>query len=527
MHTLTDMRLRATAALALFSFVFFGGEFCFDTSIGAFVDSAQVIWAQNVGLAISAVGFIAFGLLTRTTLRKHLRTITVIGTLAASACLLGVELGTSKAIVLATGYAACFMLGGAGAGAHWQVARTMGASGALARVVGIAYASGILLQFLNNQLVPEGAAEAAVLSAGCVAMAAIAFSMRKVESEDAPHTGEAGFTVSSTSRAKPAAAHKSESGNAPEQAAPCEKQHANASRNPAPPQEPNAANSARPQPLKNALWLCALVMLLACQFSTLDNVVTMADALGIVNVEEWPRLFLAASGIAAGFIFDLEKRRYMGLVMFCVALLSTCTILAVEAGLGQLTGLIAYYIGTGFYTVFFTTTFLTLAQHMRTPALWAGMGHAVNSTCALLFSAVSLALVQTGNTALTMMGAVLLFALVIVASAGSGLMSLPEGEPPNATARAIAPTPAPEPPAPAVPELTEEQHLATFAKRYALTARETDVLHAVSADDRPLKQVADDMGISLRMVQRHLTSLYQKTDTQSRTGLVMKYLEER
>ena len=83
---------------------------------------------------------------------------------------------------------------------------------------------------------------------------------------------------------------------------------------------------------------------------------------------------------------------------------------------------------------------------------------------------------------------------------------------------AIAPQPAP---------LSEQEQLAAFAARYNLTPRETDVLKAITTDERPLKQVANDLGISLRMVQRHLTSLYQKTGTQTRTGLAMKYLEEK
>ena len=47
----------------------------------------------------------------------------------------------------------------------------------------------------------------------------------------------------------------------------------------------------------------------------------------------------------------------------------------------------------------------------------------------------------------------------------------------------------------------------------APTLREIDVLHAVISDERQLKQASDDLGISLRMVQRHLTSIYKKTDT--------------
>ena len=70
-----------------------------------------------------------------------------------------------------------------------------------------------------------------------------------------------------------------------------------------------------------------------------------------------------------------------------------------------------------------------------------------------------------------------------------------------------------------------EARLKDFASRFSLTPRETEVLAAVTADERPLKHVATDMGISLRVLQRHLTALYQKTGTQSRVGLTKLFGE--
>lgn len=68
-----------------------------------------------------------------------------------------------------------------------------------------------------------------------------------------------------------------------------------------------------------------------------------------------------------------------------------------------------------------------------------------------------------------------------------------------------------------------EEMQAEFIARCGLTPRETDVLRAMTRDERPLKQVADNLGISLRMVQRHLTSIYKKTDTQTRAGLTKEF----
>ena len=70
-----------------------------------------------------------------------------------------------------------------------------------------------------------------------------------------------------------------------------------------------------------------------------------------------------------------------------------------------------------------------------------------------------------------------------------------------------------------------EERRQVFVDSHDLTPREVDVLVAVTASEEPLKQVADELGITLRMVQRHLTSIYKKTGTQTRAGLTKRYLE--
>ena len=74
--------------------------------------------------------------------------------------------------------------------------------------------------------------------------------------------------------------------------------------------------------------------------------------------------------------------------------------------------------------------------------------------------------------------------------------------------------------------LSPEEQLEFFARKYSLTPRETTVLAAVMQDERPLKQVAADLDVTLRTVQRHLTAVYQKTNTQTRAGLAVRFFNE-
>lgn len=177
---------------------------------------------------------------------------------------------------------------------------------------------------------------------------------------------------------------------------------------------------------KQACWSIALVVILACLFSTLDNVVTLSNAHGTIAVQTWPRLFLAASDLAAGIVFDLAERRYMGLVMLGIAVLSTSSILAVEAGADPNLGLVVFYLSSDFFVTFFTATFTQLAPRMHAPALWAGMGRAANNACAFTTSGVSLALVTSGNVALIMIGALMLLVAASVAFVAAGLFRLPQ-----------------------------------------------------------------------------------------------------
>ena len=265
---------------------------------------------------------------------------------------------------------------------------------------------------------------------------------------------------------------------------------------------------------KQACWSIALVMILACLFSTLDNVVTFSNAHGTIAVQTWPRLFLAASGLVAGIVFDLAERRYMGPVMLGVTVLSTISILAVEAGADPNLGLIVFYLSSGFFVTFFTATFTQLAPRMHTPALWAGMGRAANNVCAFTTSGISLALVTSGNVALIMIGALVLLVAASVAFVAAGLFRLPQTEQEREHQQLAEE-------ALAAPSIEEQRQV--FIADHGLTPREVDVLMAVTQDERPLKQIADELGISMRMVQRHLSSIYQKTDTQTRAGLTKAF----
>ena len=460
--------LKSLAALALFTFAFLGSEFFFDRRMGALLPAEGVVGAQALILGASVVGFLAFAALSK--LPRAQAWAPFAEAAGAIACLIAVLTIDDVTALQIAGCAGFFFLGCAGAEAHWNMARTFEGSPTLAKGAGAAYAAGILLQFANNQFVPTGAWEVAMLCAGAAALGALLFFTR--DDTNAERHGENACTTK------------------------------------------NASTTEDTQPLSRALWSVALVAILACLFSTLDGVTTLSDAQGSIAVDEWPRLFLAASGLVAGIVFDIRERRYMGFVMLGVMLLSIISILAVEAGASPVIGLIVFYFSSGFFVTFFTTMFLQLAPRMCTPQLWAGMGRAANNVCAFTISGASLALTQSGVVAV-MIASIALFMLASAAFIGAGLFRLPS----TAREREVIEAGRAARSAPSAEALRAE-----FIARCGLTPRETDVLRAVACDERSLKQIADDLAISLRMVQRHLTNVYEKTDTQTRAGLTKEFM---
>ena len=383
---ISKRKLSAIAALALFTYIFLTAEFRFDIRIGLLAGAGSVVVAQGLILGASVIGFVGAAPLARRLGPSAPRYGTIVAAAVAAVGVVGIEIAPAANTLQAIGCVSFLALGALGVAAHLAFARAFEGDPRLANGAGASYAGGILLQFATNLVVPTGAIEALVL---LIATAALTACTARETVEDDP--------MATDSTAWP--------GNVA---------------------APLVDSATRPQPLGRALWTVALIVILACMFSTLDNVVTLSNAHGTIAVQTWPRLFLAASGLVAGLLFDLAERRYMGLIMFGITVLSTISVLAVEAGASPNLGLIVFYLGSGFFVTFFTSAFCELALRMRTPGLWAGMGRAANNACAFTTAGISSALVTSNNVPVIMICTVIMLATASVAFVAAGLFRLPQ-----------------------------------------------------------------------------------------------------
>lgn len=215
---------------------------------------------------------------------------------------------------------------------------------------------------------------------------------------------------------------------------------------------------------------------------------------------------------------------------------SLVSALAIQTGSEVLLGLVIFYLSSGFFVVFFTSSFLRIAMRCANPSLWAGMGRAANNACAALVAMPSMALILSGDImlissitiALAMVTLLVAHALENVrrtARHKAEIEAIKLAELTAAQMQTAKPQEEPEAKAPA-DKSAPDKHLAAFSERYSLTPRERDVLSAVCSSEETLQCIADDMGISLRALQKHLTSIYRKSDTQSRAGLCSAALTE-
>lgn len=530
-------------ALALFFFVFLESTLFFQTNLaqsgghGPFLSQLPIQGASTLGL-------LAFSLKNRLVDEKgrpvFMGAVTVLGV----ACLVGVAFASSPLVIACTGAGGFFLIGLAGATAYWATCVRSRNIVRFATLIGGSHALGVLaqislLEFTSNHLI-----EVVVLSAGIIALGAINAriwpSKKALSDLSAWQEGHRGDHITSSKFAGWRLDHMT--------------------------------------PRTAVITIFALVLLFSVLFNTLYTFIDIGSPWTSQYTNVTLRILMAVGGLAGGVLFDLHWARYLGIVMFWMMLLSVGAMLGVEAGGPYAIGEVVYFLGSGVFMTFYTAVFIWIAQFLRAPDLWCSMGRALNNVTAIAIGALALLVIDLTNPVAVV---VLLIPLIIGINAllfAAGMLDLhprPRGGHEAAertgqqgddsgSAGNITPgqaavgecTPAASNTTPGsdgsdtsvqraadgMPEAAEgptpgaapsaddaaidpEVHLADFAGRFSLTPREIEVLATATADERPLKHVAADMGISLRVLQRHLTSLYQKTGTQSRVGLTKLFWE--
>ncbi len=457
----TDIRsyMLAVVIMGIFTFIFLCTEYLYVNRISGNISENKTVLVQNYALGVSALGFVLYPVLNRYCKKRYRKLWLIAISVVSLFGILAICQSDTYKVILIVGFIVSLMLGMFGSGVFYTATHLIKDDRYLARTAGLGYVLGILLQFINNNLIPLEMMEAIVLD---ISLLVLSMLLIKLE----PQHAFAGIKS----------------------------------------KQINEASYVKGKKL--GIVLILLIILMSCIFSTLDNAVTLVHAAGTFDIGQLPRILLAVSGLVSGFLFDLQDRKYMSLSMYCMMLVSTICIAVFKFSGPFLAGLIVFYLTAGFFVVFFTTSFMELSLYMKRADFWAGLGRAVNNITAAVISIGSLKLLSMGTNMLVfifLIGMFIAVSIVAVLYTFQRQQLMDEIKEEKKT------------------ELSVQEKIKIITERYALTPREKEVFYQLVFTEDSIQEIADKLYISKRTLERHISSIYEKTGMKSRVGLINIY----
>lgn len=468
-------RFKYIIILALFNYIFLGTEYLFDNIVGD-IKPQSVVTAQSYILGASVLGFLFFAIIKKYINKKLkyglLSAFVVVETLLFAL----MEYSESYGFVVITGCVMFALFGVMGSAVYYIASVYLKINRNVASTIGLAYGLGIMFQFGDNNIVASKIARLIIFAIVLVVWIAIILNLYLEENAE-----------SQNEKSRKVKYEKTESKNIE-----CK----------------NTAlkNAEYKNSRITAIVLIITIMLMACIFSTLDNIVTYYHSKGIMDIGQYPRLLLAISGVVAGVLFDLKERKLMCLIMYSVTLLSTICMLVITMGEPFIIGLVVFYLSAGFFSVFFTIAFVNLSFEMKTPELWAGMGRAANNLCAVLMGTVFFSLFNSTNMLSNSIVIIILFVFVSI------FMAIYYGK--NSKKSYVGES-----------LESDDKKMEHFVQQFSLSKRECEVLETLLKSDKNVKEIAQELYISRAALYRHISNMNEKTDTKSREGLIKFYYQ--
>lgn len=468
-------RFKYIIILALFNYIFLGTEYLFDNIVGD-IKPQSVVTAQSYILGASVLGFLFFAIIKKYINKKLkyglLSAFIVVETLLFAL----MEYSESYGFVVITGCVMFALFGVMGSAVYYIASVYLKSKRNVASTIGLAYGLGIMFQFGDNNIVASKIARLIIFAIVLVVWIAIILNLYLEENAE-----------SQNEKSRKVKYEKTESKNIE-----CK--------------NTASKNAEYKNSHITAIVLIITIMLMACIFSTLDNIVTYYHSKGIMDIGQYPRLLLAISGVVAGVLFDLKERKLMCLIMYSVTLLSTICMLVITMGEPFIIGLVVFYLSAGFFSVFFATAFVNLSFEMKTPEFWAGMGRAANNLCAVLMGTVFFSLFNSTNMLSNSIVIIILFVFVSI------FMAIYYGK--NLKKSYVAES-----------LESDDNKMENFVQQFSLSKRECEVIETLLKSDKNVKEIAQELYISRAALYRHISNMNEKTDTKSREGLIKFYYQ--
>lgn len=271
----------------------------------------------------------------------------------------------------------------------------------------------------------------------------------------------------------------------------------------------------------NKLWLYIIATILMTIILSLNDayLVDLSASSDDVKLFGSTRLFYCLSLVLAGIIYDYRKALYFNLSVACAMMLSTVAYVFLGNAVNYNVNMSIMYFYCGFYVMFLTVHFIkNNGADAATSCgyLIPGLGRVARCVTT---SAVTFAMLILGNSLAVefMIGiscgiSILLFVLL----ASNDILIVKEKN------RLISDSLVVSEPMSSFPN--GKQLWDSFVKAYNFTEREKDVLEKLINTEDNIQDISEKLFISKRVVQRHITSIYEKTGRSTRIGLLQLYM---
>ena len=279
-------------------------------------------------------------------------------------------------------------------------------------------------------------------------------------------------------------------------------------------------SESNPECRKELARVCALVFCMLMFVGLVDGRVTdIAWNNGGVSsiVYSWPRLLIVAGYLLTGFASQfISRRNALELVIIILPVIAVNQLLWIfqkPSGAAIVGYISLFYLGLGIISAYYHLAFIEIAlKNGQNARLWVGFGRVQESLVTVIVSVLSVLLSDIVPVAASI---ALLWMLIVVIV----LLAFRQKHEP---ATVQVQTEAEEK---NVPALTEEEWIERFAEAYGLTDREKEVFTRCVTTEAIGAAMAAELSISRRLLQKYIASIYEKTGTESRVGLLRKFYE--
>ena len=246
-----------------------------------------------------------------------------------------------------------------------------------------------------------------------------------------------------------------------------------------------------------------------------DGVITYIDSIGKINVYGIPRIFYIIGILIAGCIADKKNGKYLSIVTIFWAFIASCGILFFKNERMYMPNVALIFLLGGFYVMYLTIKFIKIAPYTRTPKLWAGMGRIVRSITTSIVVIPSNVILQLYGTDYLIIISIIFSTILLItlykelsdiyvkeyATNMEEIKNKMENE---------------------IEQKIKERKsidIDEFINKYKFTQKEKEVCMLILKENKKTKEISENLYISERSVQRHLTNIYRKTNTSSRNEL--------